>query len=253
MERQEARNIAIKSLLENSSNRDFFTNIFETYLNQGYNQENIPVPSLYFDNVNENNNQVFIEENVYNELLKIREITQRTNNEIPYFLIGYEKSNGAVVFKSIIVDVGNSSNREADFDNISDYLGAYIESIEKNEISKLGKPIICNGHTHGISNVSDNFSFGDMISYITFKNNVREYMRNTNNNGVNPKIVDTVGMLMNPCGDFNLVYYDDNPQQVGFYKFTNIFLRTHDNQIVLLPSISENGNYIRQDGIRQTK
>ena len=253
MERQEARNIAIKSLLENSSNRDFFTNIFETYLNQGYNQENIPVPSLYFDNVNENNNQVFIEENVYNELLKIREITQRTNNEIPYFLIGYEQSNGAVVFKSIIADVGNSSNREADFDNISDYLGAYIESIEESEIRKFGKPIICNGHTHGISNVSDNFSFGDMISYITFKNNVREYMRNTNNNRVNPKIVDTVGMLMNPCGDFNLVYYDDNPQQVGFYKFTNIFLRTHDNQIVLLRSISENGNYIRQDGIRQTK
>lgn len=253
MERQEARNIAIKSLLENSSNRDFFTNIFETYLNQGYNQENIPVPSLYFDNINENNNQVFIEENVYNELLKIREITQRTNNEIPYFLIGYEQSNGAVVFKSIIADVGNSSNREADFDNISDYLGACIESIEKSEIRKFGKPIICNGHTHGISNVSDNFSFGDMISYITFKNNVREYMRNTNNNGVNPKIVDTVGMLMNPCGDFNLVYYDDNPQQVGFYKFTNIFLRTHDNQIVLLPSISENGDYIRQDGIRQTK
>lgn len=253
MERQEARNIAIKSLLENSSNRDFFTNIFETYLNQGYNQENIPVPSLYFDNVNENNNQVFIEENVYNELLKIREITQRTNNEIPYFLIGYEQSNGAIVFKSIIADVGNSSNREADFDNISDYLGACIESIEKSEIRKFGKPIICNGHTHGISNVSDNFSFGDIISYITFKNNVREYMRNTNNNGVNPKIVDTVGMLMNPCGDFNLVYYDDNPQQVGFYKFTNIFLRTHDNQIVLLPSISENGNYIRQDGIRQTK
>lgn len=253
MERQEARNIAIKSLLENSSNRDFFTNIFETYLNQGYNQENIPVPSLYFDNVNENNNQVFIEENVYNELLKIREITQRTNNEIPYFLIGYEQSNGAIVFKSIIADVGNSSNREADFDNISDYLGACIESIEKSEIRKFGKPIICNGHTHGISNVSDNFSFGDIISYITFKNNVREYMRNTNNNGVNPKIVDTVGMLMNPCGDFNLVYYDDNPQQVGFYKFTNIFLRTHDNQIVLLPSISENGNYIRQDVIRQTK
>ena len=55
MERQKARNIAIQSLLENSSNRDFFTSIFETYLNRGYNQENIPVPSLYFDNVNENN------------------------------------------------------------------------------------------------------------------------------------------------------------------------------------------------------
>lgn len=247
MKRQEATNIAIQSLLENSSNRDFFTSIFETYLNQGYNQENIPVPSLYFDNVNENNNQVFIEENVYNVLLKIRETTQRTNNEIPYFLIGYEQNNGAIVFKAILADVGNSSSREADFDNISDYLGAYLESIEESDIKKLGKPIICNGHTHGISNVSNNFSFGDMISYITFKNNVREYIRDRNQNGINYKIVDTVGMLMNPCGDFNIVYYDDNPQQIGFYKFTNVFLRKNDNQIVLLPSISETGNYIKQD------
>lgn len=137
MKRQEATNIAIQSLLENSSNRDFFTSIFETYLNQGYNQENIPVPSLYFDNVNENNNQVFIEENVYNVLLKIRETTQRTNNEIPYFLIGYEQNNGAIVFKAILADVGNSSSREADFDNISDYLGAYLESIEESDIKNL--------------------------------------------------------------------------------------------------------------------
>lgn len=89
-----------------------------------------------------------------------------------------------------------------------------------------------------------------MISYITFKNNVREYIRDRNQNGINYKIVDTIGMLMNPCGDFNIVYYDDNPQQIGFYKFTNVFLRKNDNQIVLLPSISETGNYIKQDSIR---
>ena len=253
MEREEARDIAIQSLLENSSNKDFFAEIFEKYLNQGYDSENIPIPSLYFNNINENNNQVFIEEIVYNKLLKIREVTQRTNNEIPYFLFGYEQRNGAIVFYEIVADFGNSSSREANFDNISDYLSAYLKSIDRSEIRKYGKPIICKGHTHGLGNVSDNFSFGDMISYITFKHDIRDYVKDANQNGINSQIIDTMGMLMNPCGDFNFIYYDDNPKQIGFYKFTNIFLKTHDNQIILLPSLSEKGNYIRQEEIRQTK
>ena len=29
-------------------------------------------------------------------------------------------------------------------------------------------------------------------------------------------------MLLNPCGDFNMVYYDDREEIRGFYKFNNI-------------------------------
>ena len=52
-------------------------------------------------------------------------------------------------------------------------------------------------------------------------------------------------MLINPIGDFNMVYYDDNPNHKGFYKFTNIFLKKNNGHIELLPSINPNGNYIK--------
>ena len=247
MKREEAKNIAIKCLLENNSNRDFYANSFEKFLNQGYNPENIPIPPLYIDNIRENNNLVFIEENVYNELLKIRKITERTNNEIPYFIIGFEQKNGSVVFKNIIADIEQNSIQETDYDRITTYFAEYLRQLNNTDIEKNGKLIICKGHTHGIGSVSDNFSFGDLISYVSFKFQIRDFIKTYNHKGVNPNDIDTVGMLMNPCSDFNIVYYDDNPYQMGFYKFTNIFLKTKDNKAILLPSLSENGNYIKKD------
>ncbi len=247
MEREEAKNIAIKCLIENNSNRDFYASSFEIFLNQGCNPENIPITPLYLDNVCENNNLVFIEENVYNKLLKIRKITERTNNEIPYFIIGFEQKNGSVVFKNIIADMEQNFTQETDYDRITTYFAEYLRQLNNTDIEKNGKLIICKGHTHGIGSVSDNFSFGDLISYVSFKFQIRDFIKTYNHKGVNPNDIDTVGMLMNSCGDFNMVYYDDNPYRMGFYKFTNIFLKNKDNKTILLPSISYNGNYIKKD------
>jgi len=251
MERKEAKNIAIQILLEKNPNADFYAEIFDSYMSKGFSGnglENIPIPPILFDNVNDNNNQIFIDEKVYNELILIQNITRRTNNEIPYFILGFEQEDGRIIFKEIISDKQQGYQSTADYDRISQYVANFLAELNKNDIQQLGKPIICKGHTHGaITNVSDNFSFGDLIGYITFKNQIREVVRHYNKNGVNPNIIDTVGMLINPVGDFNVIYYDDNPQQMGFYKFSNIFLSRNNGQIELLPSLSSQGNYINKN------
>ena len=245
MERNESKEIAINCLLEKSPAKDFYADTFERYLGT-MNDESIPISPLELDNVSDKNNQVYINENVYNELMRNMNITIETDHEIPYFMIGFKQNDGKIVFEYIISDINNTSSMEADHNNITYYVTRFLKNMNYEEIEILGKPIICKGHTHGKrSSVSDNYSFGDMISTVSFKNQVRNHTRDININRVNPQIVDTVDMLMNPCGDFNIIYYDDNPKRKGFYKFTNIFLKRDNGNIELLPSISENGNYIK--------
>ena len=241
MERNEARDIAIKCLLEYSPAKDFFADTFEQYLDT-MSDENIPISPVQLENVSEHNNKIIIEENIYNELKNNMGITMRTNREIPYFLIGFEQGNGSIIFKYIKSDISNFSTMEADHNGITFFLENFLKELNYLDIKELGMPIICKGHTHGKSPVSDNFSFGDMISCVSFKSQIRKYLKLVNKN-VNPNIIDTVDMLMNPNGDFNLIYYDEN--QTGFYKFTNIFLKKSNNNIELLPSISPSGNYIK--------
>jgi len=248
MERKDAKDIAIQILLENDPNANFYATIFDSYMNKGFigeSLEEIPIPPLLFRNVNNSNNQIFIDEKVYNELKLIQNITKITNNEIPYFILGFEQADGKIIFKEIISDKQQNYQQSADYDRISQYVANFLAELNKNDIHQLGKPIICKGHTHGaITNVADNYSFGDLIGYITFKEQIREVVRNYNKNDINPNAIDTVGMLINPVGDFNVIYYDDNPQRIGFYKFTNIFLRKNNGQVESLPTLSSNGNYI---------
>ena len=257
MERKEAKDIAIQILLENNSNADFYAEIFDSYMNKGFSGEvleNIPIPPILFDNVNANNNYIFIDEKVYNELMIIQNITKRTNNEIPYFILGFEQGDGKIIFKEIISDKQQGYQSTADYDRISQYVANFLAELNNSDIQQLGKPIICKGHTHGaITNVADNFSFGDLIGYITFKNQIREVVRHYNKNGVNPNTIDTVGMLINPVGDFNVIYYDDNPQQMGFYKFSNILLRKNNGQVEVLPTMSSQGNYIDKNSQGKTR
>lgn len=254
MERVKARAITAECLLDNCSNKEFYTNLFEVYLNKGMPVENIPVSPLYFDNICGNNNQIFIEEKVYKELKKIIDVTMVTNYEIPYFMIGFEQENGSIVFKEIIADKNQNSMSSADYEKITSYVANFLSDIDNNDIKIMGKPIICKGHTHGrVGFEYDNFSFGDLVSYVTFKEQIRDCVRTYNKKGVNCSVIDTVGMLINPCGDFNFVYYDEREGQAGFYKFTNIFLRTRDNKIMLLPSMSDSGNYIRKDDLCKRK
>ena len=241
MERKNAKNITIDILL-NNENKDFFADTFEKYLNLGYNDENIPISPLYFSNVNERNNRIFIEEDVYFKLKQIEKLTIEKNKEIPFCLLGYEQSNGSIIFYNIIQDTTNLSQTETNFENIARNLEFFLEYADKSK----GLPIICKGHSHSKGHLSDNFSFGDLISLVSFKQNIKEYTNSVNKNNLTKNDIDVVSMLINPNGDFNFIYYEDRPGQTNFYKFTNIFYKTKDNILYLLPSLNENGNYVKK-------
>ncbi len=238
MNREEARNKTIDILLgDNNPNADFYASLFETY-NYG-DSENTPISPVKMGNVNASNNIVITEE-AYQELLKIRNITSQTNEEIAYLMFGEEKPNGTVWLDTVISTYQPSGRTSASFDGINSSLNEYVRGIEQGEYDNGNKQVICHGHTHGISPVSDNFSFGDLISYVQF-NNLHPLFKN--------KQVETMAMLMPPSNDFNFIMYENNPTYEGFYTFPKVYLRHNDGTAELLPAY-QNGNYLveRQKG-----
>ena len=232
MNRTEARNKVIDLLLSDKNpNADFYATAFENY-NYG-NSELTPISPLYMGNVSERNNVVLTEE-AYRELLKIRNITNETNKEVAYLIFGEEKPNGTVWLDTVICDYKTSGITSADFSNITSSLNEYVNGIINGDYDNGNKQIICHGHTHGKTLVSDNFSFGDLISNVEF-------------NGLHPMFknreIETMAMLMPPCGDFNFIMYENNPSYEGFYKFPTVYLRYNDSSAKLLPSYQK-GNYI---------
>lgn len=233
MTRNEARKKTIDLLLnDNNPNANFYANLFETYNYSS--SEMTPISPVKMGNVNINNNIVITEE-AYKELIKIRNITQQNNQEVAYLIFGEEKANGTVWLDTVISTYKSSSRTTANFDDINSTLNQYVNDIERGVYDNANKQIICHGHTHGITPVSDNFSFGDLITYVEFANLHPLFKER--------KKVETMAMLMPPCGDFNFIMYENNPIYEGFYTFPTVYLRHNDGTAELLPAY-QNGNYL---------
>ncbi|MDD3048691.1 MAG: hypothetical protein PHQ89_01705 [Bacilli bacterium] len=238
MTRDEARVKVVDILLgENNQNKDFYANTFENH-NYG-DPEMTPISPLYMDSANKEHNVVITEE-AFNNLLKIKQITEQTNNEVAFFLFGEEKPNGTIWFDTVISDFKPSSVTTADFDSITPKLNQYVDMIKSGQLGNENKQVVCHGHTHGISPVSDNFSFGDLISYVRLTN-ADLWFQN--------RKIETMGMLMPPSGDFNFIMYENNPNYEGFYTFQKVYLRHNDSTAELLPSYI-NGNYIEKNSMQ---
>lgn len=232
MDRNEAKSKTIDLLLgDKNPNANFYANLFEQYNYKD--SEMTPISPAKMGNVNINN-KIVITEEAYKELIKIRNITLQTNQEVAYLIFGAEKSNGTIWLDTVISTYQPSSRTYASFDGINSALNEYVEGIVAGEFNNGNKQVICHGHTHGISPVSDNFSFGDLISYVEF-NNLHPFFKN--------RKIETMAMLMPPCGDFNFIMYENNPQYEGFYTFPTVYLRYHDGHAQELPAY-QNGNYL---------
>ena len=192
MEREKARNKTINLLLgQQNSQSEFYKSIFTKY-NYG---ESTPVSPIYMNNVNSKHNIVITEE-AYKKLIQIRKITEQTNLEIAYFIFGEEKPNGTAWLDTVISTYKPSSRIEANFNDIKDKLELYINQIQNGKY--YNKQIVCHGHTHGKTFASDNFSLGDLISYVQFTNLHTLFKT---------RQIETIGMLMPPNGDFNFIIY----------------------------------------------
>lgn len=232
MNRNEAKSKVVDLLLgDENPNADFYAGLFEQY--NYYDSEMTPISPAKMGSVNINNNVVITQE-AYNELIKIRNITLQTNKEVAYLVLGEEKPNGTVWLDTVISTYNSSARTYASFESLNPVLNEFVRGIEAGEYNNGNKQVICHGHTHGVSPVSDNFSFGDLISYVQF-NNLHPLFKN--------REVETMAMLMSPCGDFNFIMYENNPQYEGFYTFPNVYLRYSDGSAVMLPAY-QNGNYL---------
>ena len=57
-------------------------------------------------------------------------------------------------------------------------------------------------------------------------------------------------MIMPPCGDYNFIMYNNNPQAEGFYKFPNVYLKHNDSTIDILPSYVSQ-NYVKEVNLQK--
>lgn len=231
MDMNVAKNKTINLLLSNKNpNAKFYADTFYKYKRFGI--EIVPISPLFMGNVDEKN--IIITEEVFEKLLKIRNITRQTNLEISYFILGEEKNDGTILLDKVISNC--SSKNIIDLNIINQCLNKYAETIDVDS-----KQIICCGHTHGTGFFSDNFSFGDLISLVKIFN---EY--NLSYNGE----VEIISMIMPPCGDYNFIMYNNNPQAEGFYKFPNVYLKHNDSTIDILPSYVSQ-NYVKEVNLQK--
>lgn len=235
MDRNQARAKVVDILLgDKNPNADFYAETFEKY-NYG-DVEMTPISPLYFKSASKENNIVITEE-VYQDLLKIRNITRQTNGEVAYFIFGEEKPNGTVILDTVISTYKASSRTAASFKEINPAINAFVNEYQNGHFNNGCKPIVVHGHTHGITEVSDNFSFGDYITYVQMTN-IHPLFKE--------RKIETMGMLMPPSFDFNFIMYENNPNYEGFYTFKTVYLRHNDGTAEMLPSY-QNGNYIHND------
>ena len=232
MNRSEAREKTIDLLIgEQNPNSEFYISLFENY-NFG-DREMTPISPARMGHVNINNN-VVITEDAYRELEKIRNITLQTNQEVAFLLFGEEKPNGTIWLDTVVSTYQPSSRTNASFSGVSSTLNKYVNDIESGIYDNGNKQVICHGHTHGTSPVSDNFSFGDLISYVEFNNAHPLFKR---------RKIETMALLMPPSGDFNFIMYENNPQYEGFYTFPKVYLRYDNGRAAELPAY-KNGDYL---------
>ena len=232
MDREEAKGKVIDILLtDQNPNANFYASLFKRY-NYG-DPEMTPISPIKMSNAN-SRHIVVITEEAYKDLMKIRTITEQTNNEVAFILLGEEKENGTVWFDTVLSTFEASQRTKQSFEGINKYLSQHVAEIAQWDYTKRKKQIICHGHTHGTSPVSDNFSFGDLIAYIQFNNLHPLFIS---------RQIETMAVLLPPSGDFNFIMYDNNPEYEGFYTFPTVYLRYDDSHAEKLPAY-QNGNYL---------
>ena len=133
MNRNEARAKTIDILLgDQNLNADFYASLFEQYNYED--SEMTPISPSKMGNVSINNNVVITEE-VYKELIKIRSITQQTNQEVSFLIFGEEKPNGTAWLDTVISTYQPSARTSASFDGINKSLNEYVKDIENGEFN----------------------------------------------------------------------------------------------------------------------
>jgi hypothetical protein len=107
--------------------------MFEKY-NYG-DPEMTPISPVVMGSVSERNS-IAITEEAYKGLLKIRQITVQTNQEVAYLMFCEEKPNGTVWLDTVISSYRPSSVTSVNFSNINKVLNDYVQGIQNENYIK---------------------------------------------------------------------------------------------------------------------
>lgn len=185
---------------------------FNTYGAYG---EMTPINSDIINNMP--NAQIVLSEEVYQMLLAIKEVTNETNQEFPFFLYGKEVGNNQIEFTEFMHASNNRQNAEASFNETM--INDLQNKINENLNNWL---VVCHGHSHPpIGNFNQNFSLGDFTSFMQM---------NEDNPVFKNRQVELTSCLVTSTGDINFVFYDNVNE--NFYRFTNVVVRGKDNKFV---------------------
>ena len=162
------------------------------------------------------NAEIILNEQVYEMLLAVQDVTNETNQEFPFFLYGKEISNNQIEFTEFISSSNNRQNAEASFNQ------TMINNLQNRINGNLNNGlVVCHGHSHPpIGGFHQNFSLGDFISYMQM---------NQDNSVFKNKQVELTSCLVTSTGDINFVFYDN--QSDNFYRFTNVFVKDKNNNL----------------------
>lgn len=182
---------------------------FNTYGTYG---EMTPINSDIINNMP--NAQIVLSEEVYQMLLAIKEVTNETNKEFPFFLYGKEVGNNQIEFTEFMSASNNRQNAEASFNE------TMINDLQNTINVNLNNGLdVCHGHSHPpIGDFHQNFSLGDFTSFMQM---------NEDNPVFKNRQVELTSCLVTSTGDINFVFYDNVNK--NFYRFTNVVVRGKDN------------------------
>ena len=179
---------------------------------------NLPTDYRQLDNVPRG--KVILSQNVFKELLKVNDESEKAQADYAYLLTGI--TEGQTVRFDNIEWCRNQGNRaEANFAPLATYLNAYLDTAQR---SGETQAIVCNGHTHpkGMSPFVEEFSLADMAGFMQVKEENPVFRNGT---------IDLVGGIMSDL-NFNFCFYDYRMQD--FYKFNDVVLELETGEQIPL-------------------
>lgn len=186
---------------------------FDMYEEYG---EMAPINSDIINNMP--NSKIVLSEEIYEELLAIKDVTNMTNQEFPFFLYGKEIEENVILFTDFMSS-SSSEERESTAANFNEKMvNNLLNTInERND----GSLIVCHGHSHPAKgSFSENFSLGDFTSYIQM---------NQDNPIFKKRQVELISCLVTSTGNINFVFYDNYYD--NFYRVTDVFVKDKNNNL----------------------
>ena len=186
-----------------------------------------PVNPIALKNVDKEH-IVCIGEKLLEVLYEMHVYTNLTNNECAFFLFGEEREDGSIYLDKIVYEKGKSRHC-ANFSSLTPKLSEFINEVEK---ENENKKVVAHCHTHGAGVYSDNFSLGDIASYIIMSD-LHPLIRQG--------VIQTLGCIFNSSGDINFVFYDKKNNEI--YKFPNVCVEYDNGERTVIPAYLK-GSYV---------